>query len=178
MEIVGRLAQFANIVSGIVVVYDLVDKHGWWPVSFPRDPGFVLLAVCVIAAALLNTIALQRDRHAKTRLGAASPPSQPTPTPKLSSLELQVSNNARGTFRSLLWYQMLALREIYRNPGVPVADLVNSLTALNFCDPDNKMIAPLLKTNLIGKTNAGTLHPSPDAIVRHTVETLLDENPL
>jgi hypothetical protein len=54
-----RLAEGSNILCAGVVVYNLGESRGWWPVSFPHDPAAVLAGAVILAAAL-NIIALHR----------------------------------------------------------------------------------------------------------------------
>src|SRR5260370_14320369 len=69
MDIGKRVAEFADIVCAIGVVYDIGDKKGWWPLSFPHDPSY-LIAILVVAACSLNVWALRRNSKPAGPAGA------------------------------------------------------------------------------------------------------------
>jgi hypothetical protein len=104
---------------------------------------------------------------------------QPIPKPQeppMSQTDRAMQTRARGDFMTLNWQQKVALREVYRQPGIFVGRLRGQMeNTFGFAEPMEKLITPVLKTSLVFQDGLGGINPSPQAIIAKTAERLLSD---
>jgi hypothetical protein len=126
----------------------------------------------------IEALTAERDtlRAEIAHLRQAQEPAKPKDmTVGMSASDYQVFTRANATYETLTFAQRHALRMVYEQPGIPVSTLIAELSRLGFCDPDHKVVNPLLETSLVQREFSGSVHPSPHQPVKAAVERRLQD---
>jgi hypothetical protein len=179
--------EFYMIVAIVISALGFSHALGYWPSgaqdSIPAGDEQVVTHTqpwwwsfgywaSMLSLGALYVVGRIAGRNSQPKV-KASEPSAP-----LSSTEANMQMNAASAFRLLTWAQKIALRRIYRQPGMMITDVIQGLTNLGFCEAEKNIVSPIMKTNLVAESPAGCVTVSAHAIISKTVQEELAQTEL
>ncbi len=73
MDVGKRISETACAICALVAVYDLGDRHKWWPVNLLIDLGSYVSPICVLVACGACLYMLQRNTKLERQLKSENP---------------------------------------------------------------------------------------------------------